>query len=67
MHQTVKDGAIREYTFGHRPYSAVELSTLLGSVGFEDIHVFGAFQGRAYHHEAERLVCLARRSPEPRP
>ncbi len=50
-----------EYTVGHRLYSAVELTEMLRSVGFDDVQAFGHFDGRPYDTEAERLVVRARK------
>lgn len=46
----------KEYTVGHRLYSAVELEASLEDVGFEDLAAYGALDGRPYDTEAERLV-----------
>lgn len=50
-----------EYIVGHRLYSAVELTDLVRSVGFEDVEAFGHLDGRPYDTEAERLVVRARK------
>jgi len=49
----------KEYKFGHRVYSAVELSNLLRKTGFAKVEVFGDLAGAAYDHQAERLVVIA--------
>lgn len=48
----------QEFEFGHRIYSAVELSRLLVDCGFRDVEVFGNLAGDDYDHTAERLVLV---------
>lgn len=55
----LKDGERREFCFGHRLYSAVELKDLLRRCGFTDVKVFGALTGVPYDHQAQRLVVAA--------
>jgi SAM-dependent methyltransferase len=52
---------IREHSFEHRLYSAVELSALLRAVGFASVEVFGDTTGKPYDHTARYLVVLARK------
>ncbi len=54
-----EDGQQKEFTFGHRVYSAVELTGLLRRCGFADVEVFGNLEGAPYDHEAQRLVTVA--------
>ncbi|MFH8349689.1 class I SAM-dependent methyltransferase [Streptomyces sp. NPDC018045] len=42
-------------------YSAVELRRMAEEAGFEDIEIFGGFDGRPYDQDAERLVLRAAR------
>ena len=58
---TVTDGERREMRSSHRIYSAVELASLLETVGFTVRDVFGHLDGRPYDHEARRLVVVAER------
>jgi SAM-dependent methyltransferase len=51
----------QEYSVGHRLYSAVELTDLVRSVGFEEVRAYGHLDGRPYDNAAERLVVCARR------
>lgn len=51
----------REHRFGHRVYSARELTELLTQVGFARIQVYGSLEGAAYDHEAERLAIVAQK------
>ncbi|MBN1795253.1 MAG: class I SAM-dependent methyltransferase [Sedimentisphaerales bacterium] len=55
----LKDGEKHEFSFGHRLYSAAELSGLLWSAGFRSVKVFGNLEGADYDNNAERLVVLA--------
>lgn len=50
-----------EHRFELRLYSAAELKTLLGDVGFSEIRACGSLEGAPYDHHAERLVMLARK------
>jgi SAM-dependent methyltransferase len=47
-----------EYTVSVRCYSAAELTSLLADSGFINCKVYGNLEGRAYDHEAERLVVV---------
>ncbi|MGW1377481.1 class I SAM-dependent methyltransferase [Streptomyces sp. NPDC002446] len=40
-------------------YSAVELRAMLREAGFEEVEVFGGFDGRPYDQDAERLILRA--------
>jgi SAM-dependent methyltransferase len=53
----------RDYRFGHRLYSADGLTTLLDSVGFTELQVFGDLNKRPYDDQADRLVVLGRKPP----
>jgi SAM-dependent methyltransferase len=55
----IKDGKQYEHKFGHRLYSAVELSNLLYKAGFSQVEVYGSLDGAPYDHEAQRLVLVA--------
>jgi SAM-dependent methyltransferase len=52
----------REIRFGHRLYSAAELSCLLGAVGFVNIKVYGTLTGAPYDQNAQRLVVVGEKS-----
>jgi hypothetical protein len=54
-----------EVRFGHRLYSAVELSSLLLEAGFADVKAFGDLQGAPYDHTARRLIVVARKGERP--
>ncbi len=51
----------REHRFGHRLYSAAELTTLLTCVGFVDVTTYGSFKATAYDNQAERLIVVAQK------
>lgn len=55
----IKDGKKYEHKFGHRIYSAVELSNLLYKAGFNQVEVYGSLDGAPYDHQAQRLVVVA--------
>jgi SAM-dependent methyltransferase len=57
----IKDGERREFTLGHRLFSAVELSTLIQQAGFSQINVYGSLQGIPYNQDARCLVVVARK------
>jgi SAM-dependent methyltransferase len=57
----LKAGKAEEFKLSLRPYSAVELSTLLSGCGFAAIEVYGDLAGAPYDHEAKRLVVVARK------
>ncbi|NPV48933.1 MAG: class I SAM-dependent methyltransferase [Armatimonadetes bacterium] len=57
----VGEGTTREWSVGHRLYSAVELKRLLQDAGFTACAAFGALSGAPYDHQAQRLVVLATR------
>jgi SAM-dependent methyltransferase len=48
------------FTFKMRLYSGRELATLLTDAGFATATLYGGFDGRAYDHEALRLMAVAR-------
>jgi len=55
----LEDGRQQEFSFGHRVYSAVELTGLLKRCGFSQTKVFGDLKGSTYDHQAQRLVTIA--------
>jgi SAM-dependent methyltransferase len=57
----IKDGERREFTLGHRLYSAMELSTLIQQAGFSQTSVYGDLGGIPYDQNALRLVVVARK------
>ena len=58
----IRDGTVRTYHFDLRVYSGQELKTLLTAAGFGEVRLFGAFDGRAYAGDAERLIAVARKA-----
>ncbi len=55
----IRDGDVEEFTIGHRLYAASELVTLLESVGFGPVQVFGSLDGDPYDENGQRLVLVA--------
>jgi SAM-dependent methyltransferase len=54
----LEDGRQKEFCFGHRVYSAVELTGLLKRCGFSEVKVFGELTGAAYDHQAKGLIVV---------
>ncbi len=57
----LENGKIREFRFGHRIYSAVEITGLLKECGFSSVEIYGDLEGADYDHNAKRLVVVARK------
>jgi SAM-dependent methyltransferase len=57
----LKDGERKDFTLGHRLYSAAELAALLADVGFASVDVYGDLEGAPYDHQAKRLIAVARK------
>ena len=57
----IKGDKREEFHFSHRPYSAMELTSLLGKVGFNTISIYGDMAGSPYDHKAKRLVAVAQK------
>jgi len=51
----------QEVRFGHRLYSAAELTTLLKDCGFSSVKIYGDFTGVDYDHNAKRLIAVAKK------
>ena len=49
----------REYQ--HFVYSAIEMKAMLKQAGFEDIRIYGSFEGDDYDLESERLIAVAQK------
>jgi hypothetical protein len=56
----ISDGHSQQVRFSHWIYSAHELKSMCESAGFEQVDVFGGFDGRPYTPDASRLVVVAR-------
>jgi len=54
-----RDGSVNRWDVTHWIYSANEIKKMLEQVGFSDVKIFGALDGRAYDNEAERQVVVA--------
>ncbi len=57
-----KDGKKKEFSLSLRLYSAVELMSLLESVGFRELSAYGNITGTPYDHTAKRLVVTAKKA-----
>ena len=57
----IKGEKRQEFHFSHRPYSAVELNSLLQDNGFHTVNVFCDLEGSPYDHKAKRLVAVAKK------
>ncbi len=57
----LEDGKQREFRFGHRIYSAVEIADLLKACGFSSVNIFGDLTGADYDHNAKRLIAVAQK------
>ncbi|MHC4342276.1 MAG: class I SAM-dependent methyltransferase [Planctomycetota bacterium] len=47
------------FTLELRLYSGTEMARLMQKAGFEDVQLYGGFDGSPYDHEAKRLVAVA--------
>jgi SAM-dependent methyltransferase len=54
-----RDGTVHRWNVIHWIYSGAEIKEMLESVGFSDVRIFGALDGRAYDNEADKLVVVA--------
>jgi len=63
MHNTwtfiERDGKVHKWEVIHWIYSGAEIREMLESVGFSDIKIYGALDGRDYDNEADRLIVIA--------
>lgn len=50
-----------EFQFTQRIYSALELSQMLYQHGFDDIDIWGSWDGAPYDDKAERLILVAKK------
>ncbi len=57
----LENGKIREFKFGHRIYSAVEIADLLKECGFSSVSIYGDLEGADYDNNAKRLIAVARK------
>jgi SAM-dependent methyltransferase len=57
----IKNGQMEEFILNLRLYSAQELSTLLKSVGFSRVNVYGDLKGAPYDHKAKRLIVVGQK------
>ena len=57
----LQDGKQQEFRFGHRIYSAVEITDLLKDCGFSSVSIYGDLNGADYDHNAKRLIAVAKK------
>jgi SAM-dependent methyltransferase len=57
----IENGKKYEFEFGHRIYSAAELTALLKDCGFKSVKIFGDLAGADYDHNAKRLIAVAKK------
>ncbi len=57
----VGEDGVGEFVWGHRLYSAAELTELLQNSGFADVRIYGDLAGIPYNQNARRLVAVARK------
>jgi SAM-dependent methyltransferase len=57
----LENGKRQEFRFGHRLYSAVELTVLLKDCGFSSVKIYGDLTGANYGHNAKRLIAVAKK------
>ena len=57
----LENGKLKEFRFGHRIYSAVELSGLLKACGFRSVSIYGDLDSADYDHNAKRLIAVAQK------
>lgn len=55
----LENGRRKEFEFGHRLYSAAELTGLLKDCGFRSVRIYGDLTGSDYDHNAKRLIAVA--------
>lgn len=54
-----RNNKMAEKSFDTRIYSAVELATLLSTIGFKEIEIYGDLFGNPYDYNAKRLIAVA--------
>jgi SAM-dependent methyltransferase len=57
----IRDGRATSFRFHHTIYSAQELKDRVRGIGFDDVRVFGDFDGKPYGRESSRMVLVARK------
>ncbi|MDA3850005.1 MAG: class I SAM-dependent methyltransferase, partial [Spirochaetaceae bacterium] len=56
-----KDTQMKEFQFSQRIYSALELAQMLYKQGFDDIDIWGSWQGDPYDDKAQRLIVIGKK------
>lgn len=57
----LENGRRKETRFGHRIYSAAEITALLKDCGFRQVKIYGDLAGADYDHNAKRLIAVAKK------
>jgi SAM-dependent methyltransferase len=57
----LENGKRREFSFGHRIYSAAEIASLLKDCGFKSANIYGDLAGADYDHNAKRLIAVVQK------
>jgi SAM-dependent methyltransferase len=57
----IENGKKYEIEFGHRIYSAAELTALLKDCGFKSVKIYGDLAGSDYDHNAKRMIAVAKK------
>jgi hypothetical protein len=52
---------MKEFQFSQRIYSALELAQMLYKQGFDDIDIWGSWQGDPYDDKAQRLIVIGKK------
>lgn len=59
--QLFQNGEKQEFIFDNMLYSASELEALFLKAGFEDIQLYGHYDGRVYDDRAERMIITGKK------
>ncbi len=57
----IAGGRTKSFRIGHWIYSGREFRELLASVGFNEVALYGTFEGTPYDPQAQRLIAVARK------
>jgi ubiquinone/menaquinone biosynthesis C-methylase UbiE len=57
----IKDNRAKRFKFHQNVYSGTELKDLMLNAGFDEVKLFGDFDGRPYDLDAPRLVAVGRK------
>lgn len=57
----IKEDTVKTFRFDLTIYSGQELRSLLETVGFRDVRLYGDLDGAKYGNEAQRLIVVAKK------